>query len=196
MLLVSTIFLNIVITYMGYYFIGWYNTLGYSFFIISIVLWVIIGFQCIYEFITVYKTRKERKDYEEKVKSKETKSGYYEPRRERRKYRGIEYELAILESFGGMQWIAIESHFKFPSNLFPDLEKLFDFYSDDFLNVAYLDGETIEDQWKEGDRVAKHQIDELYKLYEEREKLYEKKIKELKNIFSNFEEFIETLGDE
>lgn len=196
MLLVLVIFLNIVITYMAYYFIGWYNTLGHFFLIANIVIWVIIGFQCIYEFIVFYKLRKKKKDYEEKVKLKETKSGYYEPRREKRKYRGIEYELAILESSGGFQWSVIESHFEFPCNLFPNLEKLFDFFSDDFLNVAYLDGETIEEQWKEGKQIAKEQIDELYKIYENREKLYENKIKELKNIVLNLEKFIENLGSE
>lgn len=191
------IILNSFITFAGYYNLYWNTIISTISLIISTIIWFILSFFIIYEVDFYLESRKKKKIYNERLKAgKKTKSGYIEPKRERKKYRGIEYELAILESPSEDRWVVIESEFNSYSNLFLNLEKYFDFNLDDFLYVSNLNGETIDDQWKEGERVAKYQIDGFYELYENRETLLNEKITDIKNTVIKLEKIIENLRSE
>lgn len=127
----------------------------------------------------------------------EIKRGYTIHKKETKKYKGIEYNLIYLESESGRKWVDLESKFKFPKGLLYDLRENFDF-THDFLwyDSGGYSNLSIEDQWLEMDRIAKQEIDELYKLYENIEKLLKEKISDLTTIKTNLVNFIKGLGCE
>lgn len=122
-------------------------------------------------------------------------------KQETKEYRGIEYNLISLVTYSGRKWVALESNFKFPKFLIYDLTENFDFlhdflYCDSGIWDEYPIEYSIEYQWKKMEKSAKEQIDALYKLHDDIDKILTEKISELTKISTNFKDFIGSLGSE
>ena len=122
-------------------------------------------------------------------------------KKETRKYRGIEYNLLILESDSGRKWVVLESEFKFPEDLIYTLNEYKLIIDENLLNFLSYDSVMwweypLEFQWEKIDEIAKWQIDGLYRIYEIRENLLNERKTDIKTTISNLEKFIESLGRE
>lgn len=138
----------------------------------------------------LFRRRAEQKKKRNKFHKKETK-----------KYRGIEYNLLILESDSRRKWVVLESEFKFPEDLIYNLNEYRLTGDDNFLNFLSYDSVMwweypLEFQWEKMDEIAKQQIDELYRIYEIRHNLLNERKTDIKTTISNLEKFIESLGRE
>jgi len=124
-------------------------------------------------------------------------------KKETRKYRGIEYNLLILESDSGRKWVVVvlESELKFPEDLIYNLNEYKLIIDENLLNFLSYDSVMwweypLEFQWEKMDEIAKRQIDGLYRIYEIRENLLNERKTDIKTTISNLEKFIESLGRE
>lgn len=118
-------------------------------------------------------------------------------KKETKKYRGIEYDLICLERDSGTKWVALESEFEIPKPLIFVLQKDFAF-REDFLyyDSGMWGGRSIEYQWNKMDKIARQEIDELYRLYENSDEILKNKINSLTTSITNLKNFIKSLGSE
>lgn len=121
-------------------------------------------------------------------------------KKETKKYRGIEYDLICLESDSGSKWVALESKFKFPDFLIYDLNKNKLTGNDSLEDFLWYDSGTwnkypIEYQWKKMDKIAKSEIDGLYKIYENIDDIIKEKINLMNNIKQSLKDFIEKINE-
>lgn len=118
-------------------------------------------------------------------------------KQETKKYREIEYNLISLESYSGRKWVALESEFEIPKPLIFVLQNDFAF-REDFLyyDSGMWGGRSIEYQWNKMDKIARQEIDELYRLYENSDEILKNKINRLTTSITNLKNFIKSLGSE
>jgi len=145
------------------------------------------------------KTIKNKKWKKKNLKTlEEKKRNLIVHKKETKKYRGIEYDLICLERNSGTKWVALETHFEFPNHLIYNLNEsklTGDDSLEDFLyhDSGIWDKYPIEYQWKKMDKIAKSEIDTLYKIHENIDNTIEKNIKHIKSIKNHLNVFIETI---
>ena len=147
----------------------------------------------------MFRKIKQEKWKKENIKTpEEKKKGYKIHKKETKNHRGIEYDLFCLESESGSKWVALESQFNFPKNLIYDLNKI-NLVGDDYLSdfLWYDSGSwnkyPIEYQWKKMDKIAKSEIDRLYKMNETIEEKIQNNLNYMNKVKQTLKHFIKTI---